>query len=63
LDLPQVFELAWILACYTGKGLLDRAHAYKAAVAANRAAGRALDHARGDVAELDCRTSRVRWRA
>src|SRR5829696_772545 len=43
-DLPEVFELAWILACYTGKGLLNRAHAYKAAVAANRAAGRADDH-------------------
>ena len=43
-DLPEVFELAWILACYTGKGLLNRAHAYKAAVAANRDAGRADDH-------------------
>ena len=43
-DLPEVFELAWVLACYTGKGLLNRAHAYKAAVAANRAAGRADDH-------------------
>jgi tryptophanyl-tRNA synthetase len=43
-DLPEVFELAWILACFTGKGLLNRAHAYKAAVAANRATGRADDH-------------------
>jgi tryptophanyl-tRNA synthetase len=43
-DLPEVFELTWVLACYTGKGLLNRAHAYKAAVAANRAAGRADDH-------------------
>jgi tryptophanyl-tRNA synthetase len=43
-DLPEVFQLAWVLACYTGKGLLNRAHAYKAAVAANRAAGRPDDH-------------------
>ena len=43
-DLPEVFELAWILSCYTGKGLLNRAHVYKAAAAANRAAGRADDH-------------------
>ncbi len=42
-DLPEVFQLAWVLACYTGKGLLNRAHAYKAAVAANRAAGRPDD--------------------
>jgi tryptophanyl-tRNA synthetase len=43
-DLPEIFQLAWVLACYTGKGLLNRAHAYKAAVAANRAAGRPDDH-------------------
>ncbi|HZD00785.1 MAG TPA: tryptophan--tRNA ligase [Actinomycetes bacterium] len=43
-DLPEVFQLAWVLACYSGKGLLNRAHAYKAAVAANRAAGRPDDH-------------------
>jgi len=30
---PEVFELAWILGCVTPKGLLDRAHAYKAALA------------------------------
>jgi tryptophanyl-tRNA synthetase len=34
-DIPEVFELAWILSCFTAKGLLNRAHAYKAAVAAN----------------------------
>lgn len=28
-DIPQVCELMWILSCVTGKGLLDRAHAYK----------------------------------
>jgi tryptophanyl-tRNA synthetase len=39
-DVPEVCELAWILACVTPKGLLNRAHAYKAAVAENVAAGR-----------------------
>ncbi|HWG37559.1 MAG TPA: tryptophan--tRNA ligase, partial [Terriglobales bacterium] len=32
-DVPEVMELAWILACFTAKGLLDRAHAYKDALA------------------------------
>ena len=30
-DIPEVFELTWILACLTAKGMLNRAHAYKAA--------------------------------
>ena len=30
-DVPEVTELAWLLACVTGLGLLERAHAYKAA--------------------------------
>ena len=34
-DVPQITELAWILSCLTSKGLLNRAHAYKAAVASN----------------------------
>ena len=34
-DIPQVFEFTWILNCFTAKGLLNRAHAYKAAVDAN----------------------------
>lgn len=34
-DVPELFELTWILNCYTPKGLLNRAHAYKAAVEAN----------------------------
>jgi len=38
-DLPELCELMWLLACSTAKGLLNRAHAYKAAVAANRARG------------------------
>ncbi|MGH7145995.1 MAG: tryptophan--tRNA ligase [Planctomycetota bacterium] len=32
-DVPEVCELAWILSTVTGKGLLDRAHAYKDRVA------------------------------
>ncbi|TLD40725.1 MAG: Tryptophanyl-tRNA synthetase [Candidatus Jettenia ecosi] len=34
-DIPEIFELTWILACLTPKGLMNRAHAYKAAVAQN----------------------------
>jgi tryptophanyl-tRNA synthetase len=34
-DIPEVMELTWILACFTPKGLLNRAHAYKAAVDKN----------------------------
>ncbi|HZT74539.1 MAG TPA: tryptophan--tRNA ligase [Terriglobales bacterium] len=37
-DVPQVMELAWILSCFTAKGWLDRAHAYKDAVAQEREA-------------------------
>jgi tryptophanyl-tRNA synthetase len=37
-DVPQIMELAWILTCMTAKGLMNRAHAYKAAVAENEAA-------------------------
>lgn len=36
---PEIFELAWILACVSPKGLMNRAHAYKAALAENRRAG------------------------
>lgn len=42
-DLPEVCELAWILACVTPKGMLNRAHAYKAARDANLASGRDPD--------------------
>ncbi|MGB7539497.1 MAG: tryptophan--tRNA ligase [Anaerolineales bacterium] len=42
-DIPEIFELAVILAAATPKGLLNRAHAYKAAVDANLAAGRDAD--------------------
>jgi len=40
-DLPETFELSWILACVTPKGLMNRAHAYKAAVAEAQAQGKA----------------------
>lgn len=38
-DIPEILELTWLLTCVTGKGLLNRAHAYKAAVDKNTAAG------------------------
>ena len=34
-DIPEVMELNWILTCITAKGLMNRAHAYKAAVQTN----------------------------
>lgn len=34
-DIPEIAELCWILTCVTGKGLMNRAHAYKAAVDQN----------------------------
>jgi tryptophanyl-tRNA synthetase len=36
-DVPEILELTWILHCVTAKGLMNRAHAYKAAVAENEA--------------------------
>ena len=38
-DIPEIPELTWLLTCVAGKGLLNRAHAYKAAVDKNNAAG------------------------
>jgi len=35
-DVPEVTELAWIFNCLTPMGLLNRAHAYKDAVAKNK---------------------------
>lgn len=37
-DIPEIPELTWMLSCVSAKGLLNRAHAYKAAVAENEAA-------------------------
>lgn len=38
-DIPEITELTWLLTCVTGKGILNRAHAYKASVDKNAAAG------------------------
>ena len=38
-DIPEIPELTWILNCMTAKGLMNRAHAYKAAVSENDRAG------------------------
>ena len=38
-DVPEIPELTWFLSCVLGKGVLNRAHAYKAAVDKNTAAG------------------------
>ena len=42
-DIPEIPELTWLLTCVTAKGLMNRAHAYKAAVDANLAAGEDAD--------------------
>lgn len=42
-DIPEVMELTWILACFTSKGLLNRAHAYKALVDENVSKGLSSD--------------------
>ena len=38
-DIPETTELTWLLTCVCGKGLLNRAHAYKAALDKNAASG------------------------
>lgn len=43
-DLPETLELTWILNCLTSKGLMNRAHAYKAKVEANEKAGEDPDN-------------------
>jgi tryptophanyl-tRNA synthetase len=35
-DVPEIFELSWILSCVTPKGLMNRSHAYKAKVQENQ---------------------------
>jgi tryptophanyl-tRNA synthetase len=42
-DIREIPELTWLLTCVTAKGLLNRAHAYKAATDANRAQGEDAD--------------------
>ncbi|TVS10497.1 MAG: tryptophan--tRNA ligase [Wenzhouxiangella sp.] len=43
-DVPEIPELTWLLSCVTAKGLMNRAHAYKAAVDDNQLAGSDPDH-------------------
>jgi len=38
-DIPEIFELSWILSCFTPKGFMNRAHSYKDKVAKNQAEG------------------------
>jgi tryptophanyl-tRNA synthetase len=38
-DIPEIPELCWLLSCVTAKGLMNRAHAYKACVDQNVAKG------------------------
>jgi tryptophanyl-tRNA synthetase len=42
-DIPEIPELCWLLTCITGKGVLNRAHAYKASVDKNTASGHDAD--------------------
>jgi tryptophanyl-tRNA synthetase len=42
-DIPEIPKLTWLLTCVTAKGLLNRAHAYKAAVEQNTAKGEDAD--------------------
>ncbi|ACE84063.1 tryptophan--tRNA ligase [Cellvibrio japonicus] len=43
-DVPEIPELCWVLTCMAAKGLMNRAHAYKAAVDANQEAGEDPDY-------------------
>jgi tryptophanyl-tRNA synthetase len=52
-DIPEIPELTWILTCMTAKGLLNRAHAYKAAVQENEIA-RSKDPDKGISMGLFC---------
>jgi len=38
-DIPEIPQLTWILTCMTAKGLMNRAHSYKAIVQANEESG------------------------
>jgi tryptophanyl-tRNA synthetase len=52
-DVPEIPELTWILTSVTAKGLMNRAHAYKAAVQANEEGG-SPDPDRGITMALFC---------
>jgi tryptophanyl-tRNA synthetase len=42
-DIPEILELAWIFNCFTSKGWMNKAHAYKAFVDRNREEGKDAD--------------------
>jgi tryptophanyl-tRNA synthetase len=42
-DVPEIFELVTLLSAVTPKGLMDRSHAYKAAIDKNKEEGRDAD--------------------
>ncbi|MEO0443376.1 MAG: tryptophan--tRNA ligase [Pseudomonadota bacterium] len=44
-DIPEIPQLCWLLNCMAAKGLMNRAHAYKAAVQENEQAGEDSDFA------------------
>ena len=50
-DVPEVFELSWILSCSTSKGLMNRAHAYKAQVDRHKRGGGNADAGDGGCAD------------
>ncbi len=39
-DIPEILEIAWVLNCFTPKGLMNRAHAYKAKIQLNEQEGK-----------------------
>ena len=39
-DIPELFELSWILSCITPKGLMNRSHSYKAKIEENLKRGK-----------------------
>ena len=43
-DIPEILELNWIISCFTIKGLMNRAHAYKAITQENLDNQRDEDH-------------------
>lgn len=42
--IPEIMELNWILSCFSAKGLMNRAHVYKALTHNNETDGRDIDH-------------------
>ncbi len=42
-EVPEITELSWVLSCVCAKGLMNRAHAYKAAVQENEENGEDAD--------------------